>query len=504
MDLDHLQKYRENNRIEAKKATGGLPGSLWETYSAFANTSGGVILLGVEEKKDKTLNPIFLPDPEKLVSEFWATIANRQKISANILKADDVQIAEAGGKQIIVISVPRAGRLDKPVCIGMNPFTDSYRRNGEGDYHCTPDEVRSMLRDQADESQDMRPLETMGLEAFSVASVADYREAYDGAAVKAAGEPIKTASQTDMPTKAASMIEAASGKTAGADLTAEEIDFLISIGGAARTEDGEIRPTRAGLLMLGDERYIIREFPNYILDYRENSESDDKNSWTCRFTSADGDWSGNLYDFYQKVGKRMTDPVTGEPDEEAREAIMAALANALIHSDYYGRRGIIVRRWTGEVVIDNPGGLRMTPDEAIEGGVSDPRNAMLIRLFNGIGVGARAGTGVPLIFSLWEKRGWQTPRLHESYEPERTHIRMVMKKRDDKYKKVTIKSDSQKAAITEFLWENDFGRTADFAELLKVGPTRVKKLVHELESEGIVTARGGNRNRVYILTKKEH
>ena len=64
---------------------------------------------------------------------------------------------------------------------------------------------------------------------------------------------------------------------------------------------------------------------------------------------------------------------------------------------------------------------------------------------------------------------------------------MVMKKRDDKYKKVTIKSDSQKAAITEFLWENDFGRTADFAELLKVGPTRVKKLVH------------GNRKRRQVL-----
>ena len=142
IDLTRLEDYRENNRIEAKKALGGLPHSIWETYSAFANTLGGLILLGVEELPDKSFRAVDLPDPVGMVEEFWRLIENPAHVSANILVEENVRIENVEGNRIIVIRVPRASRKVRPV------FVDDicYRRNGEGDYRCPPAEVKTLRR----------------------------------------------------------------------------------------------------------------------------------------------------------------------------------------------------------------------------------------------------------------------------------------------------------------------------------------------------------------------
>lgn len=142
LDLNNLEKYKENNRIEAKEAVGGLPHSIWETYSAFANTLGGIILLGVAEAEDKSLYPVDLDVPEKLITEFWDIVNNREYVSANILSDEDVQIRRADGKRVVVIKVPQAADCEKPVYIGKDVFHGTYVRCGEGDYRCTPEQVR--------------------------------------------------------------------------------------------------------------------------------------------------------------------------------------------------------------------------------------------------------------------------------------------------------------------------------------------------------------------------
>ena len=144
IDFAHLERYRENNRLEAKRAVCGLPQSLWETYGAFANTKGGLILLGVEEYRDKSLHPVDLPDPSGLLQDFWEIINDRDKVSANILRDGDVREVILEGKHILAINVPRADIRDLPVYLGGSPQNGTYWRSGEGDFRCRPEEVLRM------------------------------------------------------------------------------------------------------------------------------------------------------------------------------------------------------------------------------------------------------------------------------------------------------------------------------------------------------------------------
>ena len=146
MDIwSKLEQFREDGHIEAKEALGGLPESLWETYSAFANAEGGVILLGVGEREDHSFRVLELLEPGELLDEFWAILRNPDYVSVNLLKEEDVQILRDEGKCIIAIFVPEAPAAEKPVHLLRDPWRHSYRRCGEADKRCTQEEVEALL-----------------------------------------------------------------------------------------------------------------------------------------------------------------------------------------------------------------------------------------------------------------------------------------------------------------------------------------------------------------------
>lgn len=101
--LAKFDEYREDNRREVKKANGGLPNSLWDTYSSFANCYGGVIILGVKEEKDGSWRTTGLKNEAKLRKDFWDTINNPKKVNLNLLTDDDVETYLYGPNDDIIM-----------------------------------------------------------------------------------------------------------------------------------------------------------------------------------------------------------------------------------------------------------------------------------------------------------------------------------------------------------------------------------------------------------------
>lgn len=139
------EKQAEDLRLEAKRAVGGIPESLWETYSAFANTAGGKILLGVEELEDKSLRPRGVPDADEMVQELKAMLDDPARVSRNILLPGQLYVQSVNDADIIVIEVPRATSADRPIYINGDPYTGSYVRMGDADIRCESWQIEQML-----------------------------------------------------------------------------------------------------------------------------------------------------------------------------------------------------------------------------------------------------------------------------------------------------------------------------------------------------------------------
>lgn len=137
-------KMRENERVEFKAAQGKhglgeLPRALWESYVAFANTRGGVIILGVEERGEDALELVGVKEAERLVEELWEGVNDPRIVSANILRKRDIFIVEQGGVKLVVMRVPSALPEQRPLYLGNDPRTGSYVRLSESDVRVEPE-----------------------------------------------------------------------------------------------------------------------------------------------------------------------------------------------------------------------------------------------------------------------------------------------------------------------------------------------------------------------------
>jgi len=408
--LSDIALLRESHTLECKLASGrdgkgALPDDFWPTYSAMANTDGGVVLLGVRERKGQ-FELAGIEDPVKLRADLFNNLNNQQKVSVNLLTDADVQEHQVDGKTLMVVTIPRAARQHRPVHLSRNPLDGhTFRRLNEGDRHLPDEDVKRMLAEQVEDSRDARLLPRFGLQDLDVDSLKAYRNIF-------------RADKPDHPW-----------------LALDDQAFLQMLGGWREDRtSGETGLTVAGLLMFGRWPSIAEALPNYFVDYQERPANYATTvQWLDRLVP-DGTWSGNVFDFYRRVVIKLTADVKvpfvlkgdlRQDDTPTHRALREALVNALVHADFTGRVSVLVVKEPVGFSFRNPGALRVPAALALQGGVSDCRNRSMQQMFLMIGLGERAGSGMSRIVHGWKDLGHGL-QLTERYEPqEQTELTMT-------------------------------------------------------------------------------
>ena len=167
----------ERIRLECKLAQSEVPSSVWASYSAFANTYGGLILLGINEDMNepditKRFTIAGVKNARKIRIDFWNLVNDAEKVNINLLNESDVETQEIDGKTIVAIRVPRADSSVRPV---FNMMRGTYRRNDEGDFHCPEEVVKMMVRDAIAEGNDRLFLEHYTMDDIDIPTLVAYR-----------------------------------------------------------------------------------------------------------------------------------------------------------------------------------------------------------------------------------------------------------------------------------------------------------------------------------------
>jgi ATP-dependent DNA helicase RecG len=395
----------ECKAAQGRDGKGELPSSFWETYCAMANSNGGEVYLGIEETTSGEFTVVGIKDADRVKKSLWDTLHAKNKVSRNILNDSDVSTVTIDEKQIIRIAIPRARRQERPVYLGANPFGNTYLRRHEGDYKADDETVRRMLAECVEDSRDELILEYFTIADLEKDTISAYRNRF-------------SAVKPDSP---------------WLDLPTEE--FLNRIGAIGTDRaTGKFGLRIAGLLMFGRFDAIREVFPNYMVDFQERPEPKTEARWVDRLVP-DSTWSGNLYDFFQKVYRKLTADIKipfrlregmRTDDTPVHESIREALTNTLIHADYTGRVSVLVVKRPDMFGFRNPGLMRVAVEQAVHGGISDCRNRRIQDMFRYVGLGDHAGSGIPKIYRNWNEQHWRLPLLYENQQYEQTLLELRM------------------------------------------------------------------------------
>lgn len=277
--------------------------------------------------------------------------------------------------------------------------------------------------------------------------------------------------------------------------------FLMLLGAADRGEDGEMHPTLAGLLMFGMDYLITKHLGGYKVEYRECSSN--TGGWSYRLISDSSEWSGNLFDFFSKVNERLfintsvpfeLDGVKRTDESDYLKAKRELVVNGIVHADYRMPGGVRTISSPEKLVVINPGFFRVPIARAEEGGISDPRNPSIMKMFMLIGYVESSGEGMRRILEVCSKLNVGMPSFKEEMEPSRVIAEIPTFEMN-----AGSALSEQESAVLNMLRKDGTMTVKRLATELGMSISTVSRALSALKSNGIIRCEGNNRTGKWVI-----
>lgn len=462
--------------FEVKEAKSEIPKSCWETVSAFANTNGGWLILGIRQI-GTGFEISGVKNPEKLEQDFLNTIRS-QKFNAQI--ATRQALYKFDDKKVLALYIEPSAF--KPIY--FNVQANTFIRRGSADQRATKQEIDSLYRDQAFGTKTSEIASGTSRTSLNNTSLSRYRD------YLSRFNPDVSYNRYD------------------------EQEFLEKL---RIIEDNAC--TYGGLLMFGKRNVIEKHFPDFRIDLLEipgKSYSDAKLRYTFRL-----DEHENIWEYYFECFARLKNKIDirfslnaegfGQELSPGLEAIREALVNMLMHADYFSPGHSRIRIFRNHIEFYNPGGLPKPLEELKSKDISMPRNPIITKLFRMVKLAENAGFGLDKIESNWLKYNNTTPAFTIDFDSTIIFLKVEDTDSDtdkdtdsdtDKPEMWSGLSSSQKEIING-LKINPYMTTAELAEKVGINQRNIKKNLEALKQKQLITRIGPAKGGYWQIIKKD-
>lgn len=147
-----------------------------------------------------------------------------------------------------------------------------------------------------------------------------------------------------------------------------------------------------------------------------------------------------------------------------------------------------------KITFTNPGSLRITKEEAMSGGISDPRNTVIFKMFAMLNIGERAGSGLAHLQYVWSENQMNLPVLDESFSPDQTILIVPLTKDAG-----AVNDEAIEVSILNYIQEKGSIKSIELAQYLGCGQAWARKLLQRLLVQNLIVYQGSYRNRRYVL-----